>query len=162
MKHRHLAYAPETPPQELPSAAIVDILERGDLREWRPIARRIAAEPRGDLAERVLRLLAAYPVYGTSTLWRGWIERCRARHDGMLRNRHRDLAALRAEVGLTQAELAERLGMSQSDLSKLERRTDVKISTLRVHAEALGYRLIVAYCDDSGCERVELRAVQPG
>lgn len=157
MKHRHIAYAEDTPPERLPSAAIVDILERGDLDDWRPIAAAIAAEPHGGLAARVRRLLAAYPVYGTSTLWRAWIERCQARHEGMLRGRSpSNLARLRNQKGLTQAELAERMGMSQSDVSKLERRSDVKVSTLRSYAAALGYTLILECCDDAECVQVEI------
>ena len=44
-------------------------------------------------------------------------------------------------AALTQAELAERLGISQSDVSKLERRRDVRLSTLRDDTAALGARL---------------------
>lgn len=158
MKHRHLTYAENTLPERLPSAAIVDILERGDLDDWRPIAAAIAGEPHGELATRVLHLLAAYPMYGTSTLWRGWIERCRARHDGMLHGREpMDLSHLRTHNGLTQTELARRIGMSQSDLSKLERRSDVKVSTLRSYAAALGYTLVLECCDGAGCVQVGLR-----
>ena len=157
MKHRHLTYADDTPPERLPSAAIVDILERGDLNDWRPIAVGIATAPHGELAARVVRLLGAYPVYGTSTLWRAWIERCRARHEGMLHGREpSDLATLRSRKGLTQTELAKRIGMSQSDLSKLERRRDVKVSTLRAYAAALGHTLILECCDEAGCVQVEL------
>lgn len=156
MQHRHLAYGDDTAAEQLPSAAIIDILERGDFDEWRPIAAGIAAAPHGELAARVLRLLNAYPMYGTSPLWRAWIERCRARHEGMLRRRPIDLAGLRKQQGLTQTELAQRLGMSQSDLSKLERRSDVKASTLRAYAAALGYDLILECCDDTGCVAIEL------
>jgi transcriptional regulator with XRE-family HTH domain len=37
--------------------------------------------------------------------------------------------------------LARRIGISQSDLSKLERRADVRVSTLNAYAEAVGGRL---------------------
>lgn len=77
MKHRHLDVAPGTPPEELPSAALVDLLERGDLDDWRPLAAAIAKDPKGELAERVLRLVKAYPMYGTTALWRAWIARLR-------------------------------------------------------------------------------------
>lgn len=36
MLHRHLAYTSDTTPEDLPSAAIVDILDRGDLQDWLP------------------------------------------------------------------------------------------------------------------------------
>jgi hypothetical protein len=77
--HRHVAYPSGTPPERLPSAVIVDILDRGDLDSWQPIAAAIARDPLGALAERVLRLVDAYPMYGTSRLWRAWIEWRRAR-----------------------------------------------------------------------------------
>ena len=46
--------------------------------------------------------------------------------------------------GLTQVELARRMRISQSDLSKLERRSDVRLSTLHAYAEALGGKIWIA------------------
>ena len=77
MIHRHIATADTAPPERLPLAAIVDLLQRGDLDDWRPIARAIKRDPHGQFADQVLRLLDAYPTYGTSALWRAWIDRCR-------------------------------------------------------------------------------------
>ena len=145
VNHRHLQIRPGTPIHEQPSAAILDVLERGDLDEWRPIAYAIRGDPMGPFADRVLRLLDAYPMYGTSPLWRSWIDRCRARTEERLPTRVASLSALRRELGLTQVELADRLGMSQSDLSKLERRRDVRLSSLRGYAEALGGRLRILF-----------------
>lgn len=140
-------YTADVVPEALASAAIVDILERGDLAEWRPIAVSIAAQPHGPLAERVVRLVDAYPMYGTSPLWRAWIERCRARAEGRRQcdAGAMDLADLRRQKGLTQVELAGRIGISQSDLSKLEHRRDVRVSTLKTCAEAMGARFRMAF-----------------
>ena len=143
MIHRHLEVSGGTPPDKLPSAAIIDLLERGDLDDWRPIAVAIARAPDGELSRRVSRLIDEYPIYGTSPLWRAWIDRSRARAEGVLGDRVVDLASFRREAGLTQVELALRLGISQSDLSKLERRRDVRLSTLEAWAAALGSRLRV-------------------
>jgi predicted transcriptional regulator len=52
-----------------------------------------------------------------------------------------DLRALREAVGLTQGELAQRVAITQSQLSKMERREDHRISTLRRYVEALGGNL---------------------
>lgn len=52
-----------------------------------------------------------------------------------------DLRALREALGLTQAELAERLGRAQGELSRMERRGDHLVSTLRAYVEALGGEL---------------------
>jgi transcriptional regulator with XRE-family HTH domain len=49
-----------------------------------------------------------------------------------------DLRALREAVGLTQGELARRVEITQSQLSKMERREDHRISTLRRYVQALG------------------------
>ncbi|MCY3850549.1 MAG: helix-turn-helix transcriptional regulator [Acidimicrobiaceae bacterium] len=48
------------------------------------------------------------------------------------------LGELRRELGVDQLELAERLGMTQGGISKLERSADPKLSTLRKLTEALG------------------------
>jgi transcriptional regulator with XRE-family HTH domain len=42
---------------------------------------------------------------------------------------------------MTQTKLAETLGVNQSEVSKIEHRTDVYISTLAEYVEALGGRL---------------------
>jgi DNA-binding Xre family transcriptional regulator len=144
--HRHVRYPKDTPAEELPAAALVDTLERGDLTAWRPIAAAVRREPFGALAVRIGQLVDAFPMYGASVLWRAWIDRCRAREEGRRESRRTlTLYALRRSLGLTQVELARRLAMSQSDLSKLERRSDVRISTLGRYAEALGGRLRIVF-----------------
>jgi transcriptional regulator with XRE-family HTH domain len=52
-----------------------------------------------------------------------------------------DLAELRGSLGLTQEEIAERLDLAQSNVSRLERRDDMLVSTLRQVVEAYGGRL---------------------
>lgn len=156
MIHRHLEIPAGTPTDELPSVAILDILERGDLEDWRPLSVAIARAPDGDLARRVSKLIDEYPTYGTSSLWRAWIDRCRVRSEGVVvGDRVLDLAGFRRRAGLTQVELAHRLGISQSDLSKLERRRDVRLSTLGAWAMALGSRLRIVVASDGA--DVELR-----
>jgi transcriptional regulator with XRE-family HTH domain len=59
------------------------------------------------------------------------------------------LQELRVQTKMTQVELAEVLGVTQATLSKLERRADVKVSTLRAYVESLGGELeIVAKLGD--------------
>ena len=48
------------------------------------------------------------------------------------------LVDLRRDLEISQTELAERLGISQAGVSKLERSTDPKLSTMRKLTEALG------------------------
>ena len=142
MRHRHLEYDPSTPLEHLESAAIVDLLDRGDLAAWKPLLRAIRREPCGQLAQRVVELCSRFPMYGTSPLWREWIERCRARVENEpIAHDAESLAAIRRASGFSQIDLAQRIGMSQSDLSKFERRDDVRISTLRSYVEGLGAKL---------------------
>ncbi|MGH7542969.1 MAG: helix-turn-helix domain-containing protein, partial [Gemmatimonadota bacterium] len=136
---RHLDYAPGTRVTDLGPAAIDALLERGDLEAWAPLLRAIADDPWGATADTVLRLCDAHPRYGTSTLWRAWIDH-RRRPSGSVST---TLAEARARAGLTQTQVAERLGVGQSDVSKLERRGDVRLSTLRAYARAIGARLHV-------------------
>ena len=137
MRFRHLDYDPDTPIHELGPAAIDSLLERGDLHDWAPLLRAVAEDPWGPTAGTVLELCEAHPMYGTSTLWRTWIERRRKdEHLGT-----ESLADARRRAGLTQAEVSGRMGISQSDVSKLERRGDARVSTLRAYARALGGRL---------------------
>jgi DNA-binding XRE family transcriptional regulator len=59
------------------------------------------------------------------------------------------LAEIRKEQELTQTEVAEVLGVSQVNVSRIEREDDPYVSTLRRYVEALGGRLEVqAVFDD--------------
>jgi DNA-binding XRE family transcriptional regulator len=64
------------------------------------------------------------------------------------------LAELRKVRHLTQEQLAETMGNSQSDISKIERSADMLISTMRRFAEAAGgrLRLIVEWEDGDQTE----------
>lgn len=74
------------------------------------------------------------------------------------------LQELRRARGLSQATLAETLHVQQGSISKLERRTDMYISTLRSHIQAMGGDLeIIARFPDgevriSNFEQVDERA----
>jgi len=138
MEHRHLDLDPSTPVEELPLDALDDLLERGDLGDWRELAAAIRRDPGGALAARVLRLCRAHDMYGTSKLWPAFIEAERAAATTGGHVERPNLAGLRARRGLSQAAVAEALGISQSDVSKLERRSDLRLSTLRRYLAALG------------------------
>jgi transcriptional regulator with XRE-family HTH domain len=51
-----------------------------------------------------------------------------------------DLASLRRTAGVTQVELAEALGTSQGQISRMERQQDMLVSTLASYLAALGVR----------------------
>lgn len=138
MRHRHLDYPPGTAPEGLPAAAVADLLDRGDLADWRPLAAAVARHPHGEVARRVSTVVDSSPMYGTSTLWRAWIARRRALATSPDPPPSLRLAELRRSRGLTQAQVAARMHISQSDVSKIERRTDVRLSTLRDYLAAVG------------------------
>ena len=94
------------------------------------------------------------------------LEEMKARQTPEMRQMIRDRAdELRAELGtlreirrrldITQVELAVELGIGQEGVSRLERRNDTLVSTLRKAVEAMGGDLrLIAELPDGG--RVEL------
>ena len=52
-----------------------------------------------------------------------------------------DLRTLREAAGVTQEELAERVAVDQSQISRLERQGDARLSLLKRYVEALGGEL---------------------
>jgi len=142
MRHRHLDVEPATPVSELGLAALDDVLERGDLADWRPLLAEVRRDPWGSVADRILHLVEHHQMPGTSALWRSWIEEQRSTtgsfHAGSA------LRELRLGQGLTQQQVAERLGMTQPEVSKLERRRDIRLSTLRSYVTALRGRLVLS------------------
>ena len=70
--------------------------------------------------------------------------------ESRLAHKRATLAQVRRAVGLTQTQLAESLGMDQGDISRLERRQNLHLTTLARFIEATGGHLrIVAVYDDS-------------
>lgn len=147
MRHRHLSLDTVVAPESLGLAALDDVLDRGDLDDWQPVLKAIRHDPWGDVAERILRLADGHPMYGTTALWRAWINEQRAEtpawHAGGA------LRALRLARGARQREVAERLGMTQPEVSKLEHRHDVRLSSARAYVVALGgsLQLVASFPD---------------
>ncbi|NJK44872.1 MAG: XRE family transcriptional regulator [Pleurocapsa sp. SU_196_0] len=65
--------------------------------------------------------------------------RAAARTEGMLLEMQ--LRELRRSKGVTQVELAEAMGVEQTAVSKLERRSDMYLSTMYEYVKALGGEL---------------------
>jgi hypothetical protein len=137
MRHRHLDYPDETPVADLGPAALDDLLDRGDLDTWGPLLGEIRRDPHGALADRVLRLGDAHPLYGTSRLWRSWIARQRGA-SAQPAAVGESLRRLRLARGRTQEQVARRLGATQPEVSKLEKRADARLSTVRAYVASLG------------------------
>jgi transcriptional regulator with XRE-family HTH domain len=74
------------------------------------------------------------------------------------------LEELRDALRLTQQQLAETLQIDQSAISKLERRTDMYVSTLERFIEAMGGRLEIRAVFPAGTVRItqfEKLAIKP-
>lgn len=70
------------------------------------------------------------------------------------------LSELRKERGITQSELAEILNKRQGEISKIERRQDVKLSTLRDYIKSVGGTLQVLACMPGGVVTIEIEDEQ--
>lgn len=64
------------------------------------------------------------------------------------------LNELRRALGLSQKALAEKLHVQQPSIAKMERRTDMYISTLREHIKAMGGELEVVARFPEGAIRI--------
>lgn len=63
-----------------------------------------------------------------------------ARADALI-DEEMTLQALRKALTMTQEEMATRLQVNQENISRLEKRSDMKVSTLQGYIEALGGKL---------------------
>lgn len=70
------------------------------------------------------------------------------------------LADLRRSLGLTQEEVARRLHVNQPRVSKIEKRPETMLDTLRSYVEALGGRLELTAVLPGG-RRVHIRTSTP-
>lgn len=86
----------------------------------------------------------------------GMSPRSRARSDAKARKMLAELPLneLRRARGLSQQQLAEVLNVQQPSIAKIERRTDMYISTLRSHIEAMGGKLEVLARFPEGTVRI--------
>ena len=66
------------------------------------------------------------------------------------------LEQLRSARSLTQTSMAQALGVNQSAVSKIERRTDMYLSTLRSYVEAMGGSLEIRAVFPDGSVRVDV------
>jgi DNA-binding XRE family transcriptional regulator len=78
----------------------------------------------------------------------------RARIEGEGRRLSDDLhlSQLRKARGLTQETMADLLGVSQAEVSKMERRTELYVGTLRKFIEAMNGELVLAARFSDGVE----------
>lgn len=92
--------------------------------------------------------------------FRALVEEVEADQRQWAREYRSTLVALRKALHVTQSEVAERTGATQPEVSRLERRDDVLVSTLRAFVGALGADLeLVARFADGHVVRIDLTDV---
>jgi DNA-binding XRE family transcriptional regulator len=96
-------------------------------RKWSELAAKMSPESLAEIEQRKEQLIAEMP-----------------------------LEHLRAARQLTQNNLAQVLGVNQSAVSKIEKRTDMYISTLRSYIEAMGGQLEIEAVFPEGSVRIDL------
>lgn len=65
------------------------------------------------------------------------------------------LKQLRESLGLTQQQIADRMKVSQSDISRIENRVDLKVSTIKKFIRACGGEVEVNAITDKGKIRID-------
>lgn len=123
---RHLDYGRHATVEDMGAAGVQALLDGGDVAAWRPLLIAVAREPWGSVATRLEHVLAHLESYGTATAVDTWLRRCRAG----AAQRPTSLAQLRGEAGLTQRELASRLGVSQAQVARLESTSTPSVRSL--------------------------------
>lgn len=113
---RHLDYGRQADVRDVGAAGLQAILDGGDVTSWRPVLAALARDPWGPVAVRVEQVLDHLETYGTAKLMRGWLRHCRGGTSGQ----GGTLAALRRDAGLSQRQLAARLGISQAQVARVE------------------------------------------
>ena len=141
---RHLDYGPDASIEEVGAAGLQAILDGYDVEAWRPILLAVQRDPWGPVAHRLERILDHLESYGTRQAISQWLRRCRAGTDAPVQT----LAQLRHGAGLTQRELAQRLGLSQAQVARLESATMPTLRSLTRDLSALDARpvAILAVC----------------
>ncbi len=76
MKHRHLVDG-----VGYTFVSIEDILDRGSPVDWVELRNAVRAAPFGNVAQMVFEVSKATQIYGTSNLWRKYVEAVRREHE---------------------------------------------------------------------------------
>lgn len=115
---RNVDASPDDPVETWPFEAVVAAVERGFLPDWRRLARAIAADPWGPVAQAVDDAIRLSHPYGTTELFDAVIARA---HDDAADAERQEVAAeiggLVAGSGLSRQAFATRIGTSASRLS---------------------------------------------
>lgn len=118
---RNLDFDPKTPVDEWPAEAILTVIERGALSDWRELARAIRANPWGPAARSAEAVVGWGEHYGADALIATVVRR--AREELVMSGRGRYAAMIRAwrtERRMTLRDFAALAGTSATRLSDYE------------------------------------------
>ena len=118
VKFRNVDASPTDDVRTWPYEALVAVIDRGLVRDWKPVFAEIRRSPWGTVARRVERYLTYREPDGAGALFAMAIEHARARADDA--DRAEVAARVRAAVersDLTRARFAQLVGTSASRLS---------------------------------------------
>lgn len=118
VEFRNVDASPEDDVRTWPYEALVTVMDRGLVSDWRPVFAELRRSPWGRVARRVEQYLSYREPDGVSTLFDLAIERARADADQADRSEvaNRVRAAV-SRSGLTNREFAKLVGTSASRLS---------------------------------------------
>ncbi len=78
MEHRNVV--PELSPN---TAVVADILDRGTVSDWRRLAREVRNQPEGPYARAVRRVVEGTHFFGTTILWKDFLDWCQVQPHSM-------------------------------------------------------------------------------
>lgn len=142
---RHLDYGARPGLTEVGAAGIQAVLDRGDVGAWRPVLVAVQREPWGPVADRVERVVDHLESRGAACAWRAWLRRCRSQVGGLPAS----LTELRRQSGLSQQDLAMRLGVSQAQVARIEGAANPTVRSVARYLAALGRPLVALAARDS-------------
>ena len=115
---RNLNISADAPVREWPTEAMQTALERGELSDWRRIARELRRDPWGPTARQLGHVLSYSRPYGVAELMEGLLDRARRQaEDDEQEHIAAQIRQAVTESGLSKAEFAANIGTSGSRLS---------------------------------------------
>ena len=139
LKFRNIVASPDDPVETWPFEGILAAIERGTLPDWRRLARAIAADPWGPVAQQVLEAIQVAHPYGTAELLEGVVASAREQaaesERAIVASEVRELVG---RSGLSRQEFAERIGTSRSRLSTYMSGKVVPSAALMVRIRRVG------------------------
>ncbi|MEZ5175512.1 MAG: helix-turn-helix transcriptional regulator [Acidimicrobiia bacterium] len=136
---RNVDASPTDDVRTLPYEALVTLVDRGLVADWKPLFREMRRSPWGKVARRVEHYLSYREPDGVSTLFALAIEH--ARSDAEAADRVEVAARIRRaadDSGITNAEFARLVGTSASRLSTYLRGTVIPSASMLVRIERCG------------------------